>query len=327
MPTDRIPAPPPRLGAAVHATVTLRQLEVFLAIADAGSIALASTTLHASESAVAASLTALENALDVQLCVRRRSHGISLTASGRLLRERARDLLLETSALEHAVGGRDGRVDGAVHIGCPEDFAPTILSPILELLSREHPDLDVTVEVGAEEGFWPRIATGEVDLTLTLDHRLPDDLASLPLIALPPTVVLPAGHRLAELDRITPADLAGESWIMLQTEPGRTHATSMFNRARVRPTITMRAPTYELARSLVGRGLGFTIHIQRPWGDMSQEGRALVYRPLDTGLPVEYASIAWSAKIRASPAVRAVLAAAKTAWPTPDPLPTGPRRD
>lgn len=307
----------------MHPTVTLRQLEVFIAIADAGSIALASTMLHASESAVAASLSGLENALDVQLCVRRRSHGISLTASGRLLRERAHDLLLETAALEHAVGGRDGRIDGAVHIGCPEDFAPTILPPILDLISRQHPDLEVTVEVGAEGDFWPRIATGEVDLTLTLDHRLPDDLTSIPLIALPPLVVLPVGHRLADLERITPADLADDPWIMLQTEPGRTHATSMFNRARVKPTIAMRAPTYELARSLVGRGLGFTIHIQQPWGDVSQEGRPLVYRPLETGLPVEYASIAWSSRIRASPAVRAVVAAARESWPTPDewPLP------
>lgn len=105
---------------------------------------------------------------------------------------------------------------------------------------------------------------------------------------------------------------------MLDTEPGRTHTNSMFARARVRPRIAFRVPTYELARSLVGRGLGYTIHLERPWGDASQEGRPLVYRPLDTGLPLEHASIAWSSRIRASPAVRAVVAAARDAWPEPE---------
>lgn len=296
-------------------SVTLRQLEVFLAIADAGSISLAAATLHASESAVASALTALERGLDAQLCVRRRSHGVSLTASGRILREHARELLLEASALEHAVAGREGPVAGAVLIGCPDEMAPHILPPIIERLMQEHPDLEVSVEVALEESFWPRIATGEVDLAITLDHRLPHDLASIPLRPMPVNVILPAGHPLAERERIELADLAGEPWIMLDTEPGRTHAASMFNRARITPTIAFRSPSFELARSLVGRGLGYSIHIERPWGDTSQEGAPLVFRPLESGLPLEYASIAWSKRIRPSRSVRAVLQAARDVWP------------
>ena len=180
---------------------------------------------------------------------------------------------------------------------------------------REHPELEVSVEVALEESFWPRIATGEVDLAITLDHRLPHDLASIPLRPMPVNVILPAGHPLAERERIELADLAGEPWIMLVTEPGRTHAASMFNRARITPTIAFRSPSFELARSLVGRGLGYSIHIERPWGDTSQEGAPLVFRPLESGLPLEYASIAWSKRIRPSRSVRAVLQAAREVWP------------
>jgi DNA-binding transcriptional LysR family regulator len=300
----------------MHLTnLNLRQLEYFVAIADAGSIALAATHLHVSQSAVAATLTALERALDVQLCTRRRSHGITLTSSGRLLRERARELLHETADIEQEVSGRRAPLSGTVVVGCGEELAPTVLPPILQDLAVVHPALTIEVEIALEESFWPRVATGEVDLAVSLDHRLPAELTSVRLKPMPVRVVLPRAHRLAAQDRVEMRDLADEDFVMLTTEPGATHAYSMFNRAGIKPRIAFRAPTFELARSLVGRGLGYTIHIQQPAGDTSYEGCPLAVRPLETGLPLEYVTVAWSARIRPSPRSQAVIDAARRAWP------------
>jgi len=293
----------------------LRQLAYFVAIADAGSIALAASQLHVSQSAVAAHLTQLERTLDVQLCVRRRAQGVSLTAAGRLLRDRARELLDEAEALERSVSGRTEPLVGAVAIGSPEEMAPVILPPILQALALDHPGIETTVEIGLEETFYPRLADGEIDLAIVLDHRLPADLDFVRLRPMPSWVVLPAGHRLAERDRLVLEDLADEPWIMLDTEPGRTHTTSMFRHAGLTPRIALRSPTFELARSLVGRGLGYTLHIHRPAGDVSWEGRALAVRPLDTRLPIEQAALAWSRRSRPSPWARAVIETARAAWP------------
>jgi DNA-binding transcriptional LysR family regulator len=302
----------------VHlSNLNLRQLEYFVAVADAGSIALAASQLRVSQSAVSATVTALERALGVQLCIRRRSHGVTLTSSGRLLRERTRELLHEAAGIEQEVSGRQAPLSGTVVVGCAEELAPTILPPIWADLAAAHPDLAIEVEIALEESFWPRVATGEVDLAVTLDHRLPAALTSVRLKPMPVIVVLPHGHRLASAELVRIADLAEEDFIMLTTEPGATHAYSMFNRAGVRPRIAFRSPTFELARSLVGRGLGYTIHIQQPAGDLSYEGRPLVVRPLETGLPLEHVSLAWSARIRPSPRTRAVVEAARRAWPEP----------
>jgi DNA-binding transcriptional LysR family regulator len=298
----------------LQSNVTLRQLECFVAVADTGSISGASVVLHVSQSAVAATLTALERALDVQLCVRRRSHGISLTASGRQLQVKARELLGEAAELEREIAGSAAPLGGLVTVGCAEEMAPGILPPIVELIAAEHPQLELSVEIGLEESFWPRLVTGEVDLAITLDRRQPTDLEAVRLRALPVNVVLPAEHPLASHGSITPTQLADEPWIMLDTEPGATHARTMFNAAGVRPRIAFRSPSYELARSLVGRGLGYTLHIHRPVGDLTHEGRALAVRPLVTEVPVEYATIAWSAHIRPSPPARAVIRAARAAW-------------
>lgn len=292
----------------------LRQLAYFIAIADAGSIALAATHLRVSQSAVAATLTQLETTLDVQLCVRRRSHGISLTAAGRMLRDRARELLYEAEVVERSVSGKTSPLVGAVLIGSPEEMAPVILPPILEALSYEHPLIEPSVEIGLEAQFYPRLADGEIDLAITLNHRLPAELDFVPLRPMTSWVALPAGHRLAERKRLRLQDLADEPWIMLDTEPGRTHATSMFHNAGITPHIAFRSPTFELARSLVGRGLGYTLHIHRPAGDVSWEGRALEVRELETQLPTEYAVIAWSRRTRPSPWAQAVIKTACEVW-------------
>jgi DNA-binding transcriptional LysR family regulator len=48
----------------------------------------------------------------------------------------------------------------------------------------------------------------------------------------------------------------------------------------VEPRVRYRTGSYELARSLVARNLGFTLLISRPYGDVSYEGRRLVAVPL-----------------------------------------------
>lgn len=64
------------------ADYTLRQLEYFVAAAEAGSITRAAADVHLSQSAMSTALTDLENALDAQLLVRHHAKGITLTAAG-----------------------------------------------------------------------------------------------------------------------------------------------------------------------------------------------------------------------------------------------------
>jgi len=296
--------------------LSLRQLEYFIAIADSGSIALAATRLHVSQSAVATTLTTLETALGVQLCVRRRSRGITLTASGRLLRERAQGLVEDADAIVREVSGRTE--SGTVVLGCSVEQAPTMLPPIIAEVARTLPGIEIQLRIELEESFWSLLESGDVDLAITLDQRQPESLRSVPLRAMPVWAFLPPGHRLAAEEVIDLRDLADEDFVLLDTEPGATHAASMFTAVGRRPRIVHRTQSFELARSLVARGLGVTLQIQRPAADVSYEGLPLVVRPIDPPLRREYATIAWSARTRPSARAQAVIEAAKRAWPDPE---------
>jgi DNA-binding transcriptional LysR family regulator len=62
---------------------TLRQLEYFLAAAEAGSVTEAAQNIPVAQSSVSAAIAQLEAALGVQLLIRHHAQGISPTAEGR----------------------------------------------------------------------------------------------------------------------------------------------------------------------------------------------------------------------------------------------------
>ena len=66
------------------ARYTLRQLAHFVAVADTGAISAAALKLHLSQGAVSAAVTELERIFKVQLMVRRKAHGVTLTPAGNI---------------------------------------------------------------------------------------------------------------------------------------------------------------------------------------------------------------------------------------------------
>ncbi|MEO8328444.1 MAG: LysR family transcriptional regulator, partial [Candidatus Nanopelagicales bacterium] len=75
------------------ARFTLRQLEYFVAVAEAGTITAAAEQIHLSQSAMSTALADLERVFGVQLLVRHHSRGVTLTPSGEDLLVTARELL------------------------------------------------------------------------------------------------------------------------------------------------------------------------------------------------------------------------------------------
>ena len=62
---------------------TLRQLEYFVAVGEAGSIALASEKVNVSSPSISAAITQLEQEFGLYLFVRQHAQGLSLTQAGR----------------------------------------------------------------------------------------------------------------------------------------------------------------------------------------------------------------------------------------------------
>lgn len=295
---------------------TLRQLRHFLAVAELGSVTEGARRVHLSPSAMSASLTALERAVGADLIVRRPALGSALTPAGRHLALEAHKLLGDAQRILVEVGPSPDRIVGTVRVGVPELLAPVVVASTIKALAERHPDLELDIRLGDVDELVDRVANGDLDLTFA-GVRLPDRFVSVELFTVVPHVLLPAGHRLATAVGVDLADLVAEPFILLDMLPGREHILQEFHGRSLVPDIRYRARSLELARSLVGQGLGYSVQAVRPWGDRSYEGRPLAVRPL-VGLVTQPSPVVLGARAdtRDDPRVQAVMAVAATiTWP------------
>jgi DNA-binding transcriptional LysR family regulator len=127
---------------------------------------------------------------------------------------------------------------------------------------------------------------------------------------------LPSDHRLAQLDSVPIGVLAEESFVSFPANTGSTVRDAMVGAceaAGFNPRVVQEAPDSYTILALVAAGVGVTLTVTSVQ-HIQQNG--LVYRPL-SGPPIRLrAALAWRAD-NPSAALRAVLAVAEDALPTP----------
>ncbi|HCS58828.1 MAG TPA: LysR family transcriptional regulator [Gordonia polyisoprenivorans] len=269
---------------------TLRQLECFVAVADHATIAHAAGALHSSPSAVNTAVTELEKHLGEALLIRRRAHGVTLTTAGRALLPQARALL---AAARDLAPVSDGQVRGHFMLGIYSTLSASLLPAILDGFGRAHPRVEVDFTEGSGDELLTALDDGRVDAAILYDR----DITGLPhtraLYQVRAHVLLPADHRLAGAERVSLRELADDPFIQFDVAPAWQNTSALMAAAGVSPRVEYVTGNYELARSLVGRGLGYSVLVNRPASDTSHEGRKLVVRELDPAPEPVAVVIAW----------------------------------
>ncbi|MGB8384951.1 MAG: LysR substrate-binding domain-containing protein, partial [Dermatophilaceae bacterium] len=85
--------------------------------------------------------------------------------------------------------------------------------------------------------------------------------------------------------------------------------------AGVEPRVAFRTSSYETARALVGRGLGWTLLVQRTPVDLTYEGRPIVVKEVAEAMPVVSTVIAWREETPLNRAAQAFIQLAASAMP------------
>ncbi|TGS11781.1 LysR family transcriptional regulator [Mesorhizobium sp. M2E.F.Ca.ET.209.01.1.1] len=257
---------------------TLRQLEYFVAVGEAGSIAKAAEQVNVSPPSISASIAQLEAEFGVQLFVRKHSHALALTAGGRLFLKEAARLLNDADALHDIAGDIAEKVRGPLAVGCLLTFAQIVLPALRRKFEDAYPDVRVRQFERNQGQLFEMLQRGEIDAALTYDLELSQDMTFEPLIQLPAYVMLPAAHRLAGRAGITPEELVDEPMVLLDLPYSREYFLSAFQ--GLRPRIAERTGDIAVMRSMVANGFGYGIANMRPLNTMSPDGKLLVFVPL-----------------------------------------------
>lgn len=289
------------------ARYTLRQLECFVAVGEHGSIAAAAAAMMLSPSAITGALNELERSFNAQLTIRRKAHGVSLTPSGQYALSQARDLLRAATDLQVMAADAGTTLRGKVVVGCYTSLAPTLLTELLAQYSDRHPEVELDFYAGTQQEIHEKLLSGELDLAIAYELTLPPGLARKRLGEAVPAVVLPVDHRLAAQEKVALSELVDEPMILLDVNPSRENTEMMFSSAGLVPWIRFRTTDFEVTRSMVARGMGYAIMVQRPVADVSYEGRPLVVRPVHPAVRPVPISMVWNERVQLSRSAAAML--------------------
>ncbi|MEU5088470.1 LysR substrate-binding domain-containing protein [Streptomyces sp. NPDC021356] len=288
---------------------TLVQLRYFLVAAERGSMTEASAELHIAQSAVSTAVYNLERDLQVQLFIRRRGRGLTLTPAGERLRQQARDLLARAREIEREARGDGETLSGPVAVGCFVTLAPSYLPPLFSECTRRHPGIEIDVVEAETDQLVRALASGRIDFALTYGLGLSADpeLHSETIARAPAYVIVAAGHPLAGQDSVELAELSAEPLVLLDLPHSRDYFRSLVAATGTAPDVRYRTQSYETVRSLVARGLGYSVLNQRPATSQTYGGGEVAELQLRDGGPALEVKIATLGGMSQTARSRAVM--------------------
>lgn len=259
---------------------TLRQMEYLVASIEHGSIAKAAEALHVAQPTISIAISKLEDQFGVQLLVRHHSQGVTATPSAEKILQSARGLLGHASDLQRQAMETGLSVSGELRLGSFVTLSPMVLPDLIRVLGQKAPGIRLVLREGTQQFLLDGLLAGRLDVALLYDLGLPDSLRRVELAEMSPYVALPKAHPLAARDSVELAQLAGLPLILLDVPPSRDYFLGLFASVGLVPEIAFSSPSLELVRGMVGRGLGYSILVTRPAGDMTYDGHQVVVRPL-----------------------------------------------
>lgn len=233
---------------------TLRQLEVFVAIAQHQSVSRAARVLSMSQSATSTALAELERQFDCQL-LDRLGKRLKLNALGFQLLPKAVALLDRGEEIEELLQGQSGI--GSLEVGATLTIGNYLATLLISDFMQRYPESRVRLQVRNTASIVERIALHELDLGLIEGDCQHDDIVIQPWIEDDLTVFCSPRHPLASEGTADVERLLREAWIMREVGSGtrRTLEHAMRHR-RGRFNILLELEHTEGIKRAVESGLG-----------------------------------------------------------------------
>ncbi len=235
---------------------TLRQLQVFVAVAQQESVSRAAEQLSLSQSATSTSLTELERQSGCQL-FDRAGKRLSLNALARQLLPQAVALLDQARAIEDLLNGKTGF--GSLDVGATLTVGNYLATLLIGSFMQRHPECRVSLHVQNTANIVQQIALHELDLGLIEGDCQHPDIEVLPWVEDELVVFCAPRHPLASLGQASLEELSREAWILRERGSG-TRLT--FDQAmRHHPTplnIRLELEHTEAIKRAVESGLGIS---------------------------------------------------------------------
>jgi molybdate transport repressor ModE-like protein len=284
------------------------RLRLLVALEREGSVSAAARAVGIGQPTASEHLRLLEAAAGQRL-VERNGRGSRLTEAGRVLAAHAAQALNDLAAGEEELHALAGLEAGTIHIGASTTPGVYLLPETLGCFRRDHPNVDVEVEIGSTDDILARLLGGRIQLALvgeaetderiSLEPFLADEIVG---VAQPGLLPLPAG-------KIAPSALDRQT--LLAREPGSStqrHADAALAAAGVRPERVWELDSTEAIKRAARAGLGVAFLSRYAVAEEVERGDLVAFRVAGRPRIVRQLHVARPARRPLSPSERGFVA-------------------
>ena len=197
---------------------TLKQLMVFEAIAELGSVSEAANRLAMTQSAASMSLAQLERLLGKPL-FERQGKSIRLTHWGRWLRPRAKQLLSDAKQIAHGFEGQH-LFSGELSLGASQTSAEHLLPQLISNIGNDFPELMVQVEVENSSHIIQGVLNYHYEIGIIEGHCDDSRLQQSEWLSDHLVIVAASGHPYASQKQVSARQLQQARWVLREQGAG-----------------------------------------------------------------------------------------------------------
>src|SRR5919108_1170306 len=193
------------------------RLRLLVELERQGSVSGAARAIGIGQPTASEHLRLLETAAGQRL-VERSGRGSRLTEAGRVLASSASQALATLAAGEEELHALAGLAAGTIHIGASTTPGVYLLPDTLGCFRRDHPNVDVQVDIGSTGEILARLLGGRLQLALVGEADADERIELRPFLGDEILGVARPGLLALRADKVTPAALSAQT--LLAREPG-----------------------------------------------------------------------------------------------------------
>ncbi|MGE4488883.1 MAG: LysR family transcriptional regulator [Kiritimatiellales bacterium] len=199
--------------------ITIRQLEVFCAIARRGHVGRAAEESGLSQSAASMALAELERQLGQPL-FDRIGKRLALNGNGRHLFPKAVELLAHAEEIEGLFSRTGAQISGELRIGASSTIGNYLMPRLIGLFSQKHPDVRIALQVGNTDQIIHTLLDFDIDLGYIEGTCRNPNIDTE--IWRTDELIIFSGQKnpLAKKPKTTRAELAASQWILREQGSG-----------------------------------------------------------------------------------------------------------
>ena len=241
--------------------MTLEQLRVFVAVAERQHVTRAAEALNIAQSAVSASIAALEGRHGAKL-FHRVGRRIELTEAGALFLAEARAVLARAELAELVLSELGELKRGVLSVYASQTIAGYWLPRYLVDFRRSYPGVAIRLSIGNTRQAAAAVRGGEADLGFVEGEVDDPALISEPVARDQLVIVVGAEHPWSEAKGLGKEDLLNVDWVLREpgsgTRSGFEHALEGLGLSTHNLRVALELPSNEAVRAAVEAGMGAT---------------------------------------------------------------------